>query len=1491
MNHMIRACRHRMENEGKNIYFPRGQPLPYGLWLSAASLIRSSKVVNKSEHAAHFKRGPSPRRAMVQSSSIRPTNSKMKQKMVREEEDGCMLQCSYSAIVLIPYEVVADNTSAGLTPQPLLQPLLTKGIFDFATGQVLNPEFGSCSKLVKRPLPGFETSTKFKYRKLGPIFLPPHLIKILSPRLKAKYQQPDKVPILTELEQVEVCLDLLYRNDPRNPNAAAEWSQSYQKEIESLFQDVCMADYTLPLSFSSFIPVGTKPPLVSKSLAITSTWKKLPRHLQLNHIVSPEPLEPISGAKRKLAEADEDSHYQHKSSKLTLENQNLSPLDTSGLAFEFDPYSFFRVPDLVFLMDTKHQVNKTNGLAKKLGFSNIFCIDPIGTAGGLCLLWNSSVNLTINLSDSFFIACSITGQGFTFGLICFYLSTKQSVREGKSFKQSLSQAYIFVGDFNDCVSPEEKNGGLPFDFAKHITFQDFINDLSMRSHPHCIQERLDRCLANIEWMNFYKHAQVLHLEDIGSDHCVMLLNFDTSIKRPPKHFHFDKNWVTNDQIQTIIMHTWQQQQLTGSLIHFEFQLCKARLQEETFWRQKSRKIWLHLGDNNTKYFHASTKQRHRKNTIRGIMDSQQVWHYDSSSIEQVILQHFKEQYATSMGDHMLSNFNHTLIALIPKNPNPQIVADSRPINLCSVYYKIISKILTHRLQRMLPAILSSTQNAFTKGRAISDNILIVHEVMHYLKTKASGKNHFMALRLDVSKAYDRLEWGYIKAMLIKWGFCHHWVSWIMECISTVSFPIRINGVNHGYFKPTRGLRQGYPLSPLLYVLCSEGLSHIIHDAAMSKSLTSIKITHRCPSITHLLFADDTIIFSKATLSHISFIKNLLNLYSLMSGQHINYSKSFVFFNRDVEEFQAQLFSDFLGISQHTSQGKYRGLPFQILRSKNRTFAGIVNQIATRLHSWKQVFLSSAGKEILIKAVATTILVYVMMCFAIPKSLCHRINQLIRQFWWGQQIDENKMCWIAWEKLCHTSLGHRPSRGWKSLRWGFQLLQKGLRWNVSTSQSINCLEDLWIPGSYPFLPHRIHSALTDPYTVSTFINSSSRSWNQQLLQAYFEADDVAKILSIPLSYWPDKDILVWHFHPSGQYSVKSGYYVAFHQQYREFDSLIPSMSKKDWQFLWQIPIPHKIQIFIWRCLHNGLPSVENLNFRLNLHQKCVFCDQEESVVHILFHCERALQIWFASPLSFCLNWEASHSFVVQWKSIISRLSALGNISSISLFCFHLLYIWKSRISLLFRLQTIVVSEVILFSMDAHREFEDSLKGNTTSHPTQTYVPRNPPLLPAFPLDTIHITYHAATAKNHDFGVAGVIAKKFQLQTISKFSVVFRHICDPGILELLVLREAMNWAQSNNWKKVCFKGDAIQVSTIINSKTCTNLLRQDICEDIWHLQQAFDISSFHYIPRSLNTQMGTNDSISRKRGRGPTRGKELQRLIDAANKKPEIVIDPI
>ena len=150
------------------------------------------------------------------------------------------------------------------------------------------------------------------------------------------------------------------------------------------------------------------------------------------------------------------------------------------------------------------------------------------------------------------------------------------------------------------------------------------------------------------------------------------------------------------------------------------------------------------------------------------------------------------------------DINRTNITLIPKTNNLSQMTDFRLISLSNVVYKLVSKVLANCLKIILPQIISENQSAFLSERFITDNVLIAFELMHYLDHKKEGKENFMTVKLDMSKAYNRVKWGFIKKVIEKMGFHEKWINLIMQCISIVSYSVIINGAVHGCIYPTRG---------------------------------------------------------------------------------------------------------------------------------------------------------------------------------------------------------------------------------------------------------------------------------------------------------------------------------------------------------------------------------------------------------------------------------------------------------------------------------------------------------------------------------------------------------------------------------------------------------------------------------------------------------------------------------------------------------------
>ena len=369
---------------------------------------------------------------------------------------------------------------------------------------------------------------------------------------------------------------------------------------------------------------------------------------------------------------------------------------------------------------------------------------------------------------------------------------------------------------------------------------------------------------------------------------------------------------------------------------------------------------------------------------------------------------------TNMVSNVLNNnlpmteINKTNISLIPKTSNPKKMTDFRPISLCNVIYKFIPKTLANRLKNILPHIIFENQSAFTPDRLITDNVLVAFELMHYLNHKTAGNEGFMAVKLDMSKAFDRVEWGFIKRVMEKLGFCSKWVSLIMHCISSVSFSVLINGAAYGNIIPSRRLRQGDPFSPSLFLLCAEGLSAILHEAVRNHFLSGISISRNCSKITHLFFADDSILFCKANPEGCQKLVQIFRCYEDASGQKINTDKSSVFFSLNTHQDTKDGIFAILGPMHDSRHSKYLGLSSFIGRSKNQVFSILKDRVGQKLVGWKGKLLSICGKEVLFKAVAQAIPTYTISYFQLPQGLYEDLESMMRNFWWGQKHQETKM---------------------------------------------------------------------------------------------------------------------------------------------------------------------------------------------------------------------------------------------------------------------------------------------------------------------------------------------------------------------------------------------------------------------------------------------------------------------------------------------------
>ncbi|XP_042952134.1 uncharacterized protein LOC122289223 [Carya illinoinensis] len=628
--------------------------------------------------------------------------------------------------------------------------------------------------------------------------------------------------------------------------------------------------------------------------------------------------------------------------------------------------------------------------------------------------------------------------------------------------------------------------------------------------------------------------------------------------------------------------------------------------------------------------------------------------------------------------------NHTYVTLIPKRKNPELVSDYRPISLYNMINKLISKILANRLKLCLPAIISPSQIAFVPGRLITNNVLVAYEMIHFLRRKRKGKDGFMSLKLEMSKAYDRVEWSFLQKVMEQMGFSEKWVKLIMFCVQTISFSILVNGEPKRPIFPTRGLRQGNPISPYLFLLCTEGLILLLNRANSHNQVEGIRVCRWAPKLNHLLFADDVVLFCRVNMQTCLTLQHKLDIYEKASGQKINREKTSMVFSQNVNQSQQDEIMQFWGVHQFQQYDKYLGLPPMVGRGKYQAFSSLNHRVWAKMHGWKEKLLSQGGKEILLKAMSLSIPTYTMSCFKLPRSLCSELEGMMARFWVGQKSNERKICWINWKKMCESKLsgglgfknlqmfnmallakqgwrimtqessllhrifkaryfatssfkdsklGGAPSFVWRGIWEAKTNLLKGCRWRVGNGLSINIWTDYWLPNHklVPITTTTTTSSVSEmDNSVASLMMQNPRRWDMEKVRSLILAREANEVLCIRLPSENVPDTLVWEHEKSGMYSVKSAYQFFLFMETDRQRAECSSAADQNllWKKLWKLNISHRIRVFAWRTCKNILPTLQNLKPRKVIDNANCQCDQCRSGIGVVLRDDKG-QVTFAT----------------------------------------------------------------------------------------------------------------------------------------------------------------------------------------------------------------------------------------------------------------------
>jgi hypothetical protein len=348
---------------------------------------------------------------------------------------------------------------------------------------------------------------------------------------------------------------------------------------------------------------------------------------------------------------------------------------------------------------------------------------------------------------------------------------------------------------------------------------------------------------------------------------------------------------------------------------------------------------------------------------------------------------------------IIADVNYTDICLIPKVATPEQVQQFRPISLCNTNYKIVSKVIVERLKDCLASLISPFQTGFIPGRNIHENIVVAKEMVHTMH-RMKGRRGAFAIKVDLAKAYDKISWEFIGRVLQEINFPESLINVVMHSVTSVRTNVKWNGARSEFFKPRRGIRQGDPISPYLFVMCMEKLSHLILHAVEQRRWKGIKAGRSGPMVSHLMFADDLLLFGEASEGQILCVMDTLQQFCNMSGQEISQDKTSVLFSKNVTRGLKNKILSISGFKETDDFGKYLGVPLTGKAPKRADYQYLLDQVSSKLASWKASQLSFAGRVTLAKSVIEAVPIYPMMSSKIPKSCLEDIQKMQRQFIWG-----------------------------------------------------------------------------------------------------------------------------------------------------------------------------------------------------------------------------------------------------------------------------------------------------------------------------------------------------------------------------------------------------------------------------------------------------------------------------------------------------------
>ena len=672
-------------------------------------------------------------------------------------------------------------------------------------------------------------------------------------------------------------------------------------------------------------------------------------------------------------------------------------------------------------------------------------------------------------------------------------------------------------------------------------------------------------------------------------------------------------------------------------------------------------------------------------------------------IKEDVLEAFHQLHSMNGADFRL--LNSANIVLIPKKPDALTVGDYRPISLIHNIAKIFSKLLANRLAPLLNTLISKSQSAFIQKRCIQDNFLYVHNVVRRLHKQ---KKLALFLKLDIQKAFDTVNWGYLLEVLQTMGFGPRWREWISILFGSASSRALLNGRQGANIQHRRGVRQGDPLSPMLFILAIDPLQRILDLAARNGILSPIPLT--TAKLRTSLYADDAAIFINPSREDLLAVKDILHAFGCASGLVTNLEKSSIHPIRCDNIDLDHVLQPFQG-TRGTFPCRYLGLQLHNRALQRIHVQPLIEKIRNRLDEWKGSMLNRVGRLTLMTFVLSAMPTYHLSVFPLATWARKRIDRIRRSFLWRGKAESNGgHCLVAWPlvskpktlgglgilNLDKFSCALRLRWLWKSWTtedhpWkGFDVpcnLADRLLFSASTivtvgdGKTAKFWHDSWLDGMAPrnLAPHLFELVSRKNKSVAIEINDGN--WIRSLRGKITSTVQIEEFVSLwfrlhDFHLQPQVlDSITWKWNPDGVFTIKSVYNAQFIGSYSHINS----------DFVWRARAEQKCKIFAWILLQDKLLTANNLATRGWPHQpNCSLCNGLlETGPHLCLHCPFARAVWHQilvwEGLSLVAQADPTHFSSIKdwWEATSSPLPKNQKRDFNGLMIYTLWNIWKER----------------------------------------------------------------------------------------------------------------------------------------------------------------------------------------------------------------------